>query len=225
MLLRRQATKRNHFTPLRCFIRMDKLTVTKEDAPHDPLIANPPENTEGPFTTVVRRTVKRGREEDFEEWLKGIMKDAMTFEGHLGTGIIRPSRTSRSEYIIVFRFDTYEHLIAWETSAVRRSWVERVQPLITGETSVQRHTGLEYWFTVPDHPGSTPPRIKMAFVTWLALFPLVLVVPPLLVTYLYPLPQWGQIMIIAAVMVLLMTYIVMPQMTRLFSRWLYRGRD
>ena len=35
-------------------------------------------------------------------------------------------------------------------------------------------------------------------------------------------PGWGQIMIIAAVMVLLMTYVVMPQMTRLFSRWLYR---
>lgn len=204
---------------------MEKPTVTKDDALHDPLIANPPENTEGPFTTVVRRTVERGKEEAFEEWLKGIMKDAMTFEGHLGTGIIRPSSKSRPEYIIVFSFDTYENLMAWETSSVRRVWVERVQPLITGETSVQRHTGLEYWFTVPDQPGRTPPRIKMAFVTWLALFPLVIAVPPVLASFLDPMPQWGQIMIIAAVMVLLMTYLVMPLMTRLFSRWLYRGLD
>ncbi len=189
----------------------------------DPLIQNPPERGAGPFTTVVRRTVRKGKEEAFEDWLKGIMNDAVSFQGHLGTGIIRPSKKSRPEYIIVFRFDTYEHLMAWETSDVRREWVRRVQPLITGEAKVQRHTGLEYWFTIPDHPESAPPpRIKMAFVTWLALFPLVLLVPPLLTRLLGPMPGWGQIMIIAAVMVLLMTYLVMPQMTRLFSRWLYK---
>jgi antibiotic biosynthesis monooxygenase (ABM) superfamily enzyme len=202
---------------------MNQTQKISADASQDPLIANPPENREGPFTTVVRRTVRKGREEAFEEWLKGIMNDALRFHGHLGTGIIRPSKKSRPEYIIVFRFDTYENLMAWETSDVRRSWVERVQPLITGETKVQRHTGLEYWFTVPDHPESAPPpRIKMAFVTWLALFPLVMLIPPLLENLLGPMPGWGQIMIIAAVMVLLMTYVVMPQMTRLFSRWLYR---
>ncbi|MBE0643114.1 MAG: antibiotic biosynthesis monooxygenase [Bacteroidetes bacterium] len=193
---------------------------------HDPLIANPPEKTEGPFTTVVRRTIKTGKEQAFEEWLSGIMNDAMRFEGHLGVGIIRPSSKARLEYLIVFRFDTYEHLIAWETSEVRRNWVQRVQPLITGETSVQRMTGLEYWFTVPEHPGSVPPpRHKMAFVTWLALFPLVLVIPPLILRFLGAIPSWGQVMIVAAVMVLLMTYVVMPQMTRLFSGWLYRRLD
>ena len=193
---------------------------------HDPLIANPPEKTEGPFTTVVRRTIKPGRERDFENWLSGIMNDAMKFDGHLGVGIIRPSNKTRLEYMIIFRFDTYDHLIAWETSEIRRMWVQRVQPMITGETSVQRMTGLEYWFTVPDHPGSAPPpRYKMAFVTWLALFPLVLVIPPLILRYLGTIPSWGQVMIVAAVMVLLMTYVVMPQMTRIFSRWLYRRVD
>ncbi|MFZ1731479.1 MAG: antibiotic biosynthesis monooxygenase [Bacteroidota bacterium] len=189
----------------------------------DPLIANPPEKSEGPFTTVVRRTVKPGKEQDFEEWLKGIMRDAMAFEGHLGAGIIRPSSKSRPEYVIVFRFDTYENLIAWETSDVRRGWVMRVQPLITGEMSVQRMTGLEYWFTLPEHPGITPPpRYKMAFVTWLALFPIVIIVPPIIVQFLGAIPSWGQIMVVAAVMVLLMTYAVMPLMTRAFSFWLFR---
>jgi antibiotic biosynthesis monooxygenase (ABM) superfamily enzyme len=200
---------------------MEENTTPAE--PDDALIANPPERTEGPFTTVVRRTIREGKEEAFENWLKGIMSDALAFDGHLGTGIIRPSKKSRPEYIIVFRFDTWEHLMAWETSDVRRGWVQRVQPLITGETKVQRHTGLEYWFTVPDHPEKVPPaRIKMVFVTWLALFPLVILVPPMLTEVVGFLPSWGQIMIIAAVMVLLMTYVVMPQMTRLFSRWLYR---
>ena len=59
-------------------------------------------------------------------------------------------------------------------------------------------------------------------VTWLALFPLVMIVPPMLTYLVGGFPNWAQIMIIAAVMVLLMTYVVMPRMTRLFSRWLYR---
>lgn len=188
----------------------------------DPLIDNPPENSEGPFTTVVRRTIKPGMEQAFEEWLRGIMRDAMVFEGHLGAGVVRPSSRSRPEYVIVFHFDTYENLMAWETSEIRRGWVQRVQPLITGETSVQRMTGLEYWFTVPDHPGiAPPPRYKMAVVTWLALFPIVMIVPPLILRFLGAVPWWGQVMIVAAMMVLVMTYVVMPQMTRIFSFWLY----
>lgn len=188
----------------------------------DPLIANPPDRSEGPFTTVVRRRVKPGKEAAFEEWLKGVTRDAVTFPGHLGVGVIRPSSKARPEFIIVFRFDTYENLIAWETSDIRRGWVERVQPLITGETSVQRLTGLEYWFTVPGHPGSAaPPRWKMATVTWLALAPIVMVVQPLLLPLLTPFPTWIQITIMAAVMVLTMTYAVMPLMTKLFSFWLF----
>jgi uncharacterized protein len=189
---------------------------------HDPLIENPPENTEGPFTTVVRRRVKPGKEAAFEEWLKGVMRDAVTFPGHLGAGVIRPTSRKRPEFIIVFRFDTYENLMAWETSDTRRGWVERVQPLITGETSVQRLTGLEYWFTVPGHAGSVPPpRWKMAVVTWLALAPIVMIVQPLLMPVVAPLPSWGQITIMAGVMVAVMTWLVMPQMTKLFSSWLY----
>lgn len=189
---------------------------------HDPLIANPPDKSEGPFTTVVRRRVKPGKEEEFEAWLKGVTRDAVTFPGHLDVGVIRPSSKTRPEFIIVFRFDTYENLIAWETSEVRRAWVQRVQPLITGETSVQRMTGLEYWFTAPGHPGSPPPkRWKMATVTWLALAPIVMIVQPLLSPLLVSLPTWLQTTIMAAVMVLVMTYAVMPLMTKLFSFWLY----
>ncbi|MDX9759960.1 MAG: antibiotic biosynthesis monooxygenase [Bacteroidota bacterium] len=188
----------------------------------DPLIDNPPEKSEGPFTTVVRRRVKPGKEDEFEQWLKGVTRDAVTFPGHLGVGVIRPTSKKRPEFIIVFRFDTYDHLIGWETSEIRRAWVQRVQPLITGETSVQRMTGLEYWFTAPGHPGSAPPkRWKMATVTWLALAPIVMIVQPLLTPLLAPLPTWLQITIMAAVMVMTMTWIVMPQMTKLFSFWLY----
>ena len=166
--------------------------------------------------------VKRGKVDEFEQWVKDVGNEVIRFEGHLGTNILRPSSSERPEYIIIFRFDTYENLMRWEDSDVRRYWIEKVQPLITRETRAHHLTGLEYWFTLPEQPGKkAPARHKMAIVTWLALFPLVIVVPPLLLLLIGPWPSVVQIMIIAAVMVLLMTYIVMPVMTRLFARWLY----
>jgi uncharacterized protein len=178
---------------------------------------------DGPVTAVIRRTVKPGKEAEFELWLKGVGGDALQFPGHLGTNIIRPTSRSRPEYIIIFRFDTYKHLEDWETSEIRHRWVQRVQDLIIGETHIHRLSGLEYWFSMQDLPEyDTPPRIKMAVVTWLALFPVVLVVQPVFIWLLDFLPSWTQVMIIAAVMVALMTYVVMPVMTRIFKPWLFR---
>lgn len=179
--------------------------------------------SDGPVTAVIRRTVKPGKEAEFELWLKGIGGDALQFPGHMGTNIIRPTSASRPEYVIIFRFDSYQHLEDWETSEIRHRWVQRVQDLIIGETHIHRLSGLEYWFTVQDLPEyDAPPRIKMAVVTWLALFPVVLVVQPLMLWLLDFLPSWTQVMIIAAVMVGLMTYAVMPVMTKIFKPWLFR---
>ena len=187
----------------------------------DPAISQ----SEGPVTAVIRRTVKSGKEEEFEIWLKGVGGDALQFPGHLGTNIIRPSSRSRPEYIIIFRFDTYQHLMDWETSEIRHRWVQRVQSLIVGETHIHHLSGLEYWFTVQDLPEyDTPPRIKMAVVTWLALFPLVMIIQPLFLRLFDFLPTWTRVMIIAAVMVLLMTYAVMPIMTRVFKPWLFKDK-
>ena len=63
----------------------------------------------------------------------------------------------------------------------------------------------------------------MAIVTLLALFPLIqlanLTLVPLL--ELLPLPDLLQRLIVTGILVLLMTYVLMPRMTKLFSRWLY----
>lgn len=181
---------------------------------------------EGPVTGVIRRTVRHGKEGEFEEWLKGVVGDAARFPGNLGTNIMRPASKARPEYIIIFRFDTYQHLQDWETSEVRHRWVERVQPLISGETQIHHLTGLEYWFTVPDHQeGHPPPRYKMALVTWLALAPVVMLVQPLLLPRLDALPPWLRTVIMAGVMVLVMTWLVMPVMTRVFKFWLFKANS
>ncbi len=177
-----------------------------------------------PVTVVITRRVKPGCERAFEEFISGITAAAMTFEGHLGTNVFRPSHPRDNEYKIIFKFDRASNLRIWQKSECRRQWLARAESLRLEPPTIKVITGLETWFTLPS-PKSIipPPRYKMAIVTLLALFPLIqlanLTLVPLL--ELLPLPDLLQRLIVTGILVLLMTYVLMPRMTKLFSRWLY----
>jgi len=176
-----------------------------------------------PVTAVASRRVKSGREKEFEEWVAGITAAASEFPGYLGSNNFRPSGSDDDdEYQIVFSFDHASNLRAWQDSEERRRWNERARPLIREEPKVRILTGLETWFTLPSKKGAPPPpRYKMATITWLAVFPLATLVFMVLDPLLGGAPVALRTLAFTLVMVTLMTYIVMPRMTRLFSFWLY----
>ncbi|HSK99949.1 MAG TPA: antibiotic biosynthesis monooxygenase [Rubrobacteraceae bacterium] len=178
-----------------------------------------------PVTAVASRRVRPGREEEFERWASGILRAANAFPGYLGSEVLRPSGPEDDEYRIVFRFDHASNLEQWQDSEERRRWLREVQPLVR-EERVHVLTGLETWFTLPSKPGEpAPPRYKMAVVTWLAVFPLITVIFYLFEPLLNQLPMALRTLVLTAVMVTLMTYVIMPRLTRLFSFWLYPDRD
>jgi uncharacterized protein len=179
-----------------------------------------PDNS--PVTVVVLRRVKPGCEADFEEVILGITKAAMTFEGHLGVNIFRPINPDNPEYLIVFKFDRMSNLRRWEESEVRCEWLARAENLTLGPPATQTLTGLETWFTLPTQQAVVPPpRYKMALITWLAIFPLVSGISLLFGSILNQLPLLVRTLVLTVVLVSLMTYAIMPQMTRIFKRWLY----
>jgi uncharacterized protein len=175
-----------------------------------------------PVTAVASRRVKPGREEEFEEWVAGVTAAGARFPGYLGSNIFRPSGPDDDEYQIVFKFDHASNLERWQDSEERRRWNERARDLIHEEPSIRVLTGLETWFTLPSKEGDPPPpRYKMVVVTWLAVFPLATVVFMLLDPLLGGFSAVLRTLVFTLVMVSLMTYVVMPRMTRLFSFWLY----
>lgn len=175
-----------------------------------------------PITAVASRRVKPGCEEEFEVWISGILDAANEFPGYLGSNVIRPSGPEDDEYQIVFKFDHASNLKHWEKSEERRRWLHRSRDLIKEEPRIRILTGLETWFTLPSKEGNPPPpRYKMAIVTWIAVFPLATVVFMLLDPLLGGSPVILRTLIFTLAMVSLMTYVVMPRMTRLFSFWLY----
>jgi hypothetical protein len=173
-------------------------------------------------TVVTSRRVKPGCEAAFEHWLEGIGAEAARFPGLIGRRITRPTDHDHPEYVIVFKFDRYDHLRAWTGSAERRAWLEQVKPLVLDEYKETVLTGLERWFTLPMLPNvPPPPRYKMAAVTLLVVYPLSLGLGAALGPWLGPLPSPLRGLVVSVVMILLMTWVVMPRATRLFKRWLY----
>ncbi|WP_445633858.1 antibiotic biosynthesis monooxygenase [Nostoc sp. DSM 114161] len=183
---------------------------------------NSPKFTEHHVTAVITHLVKPGREEGYEEWMRGIIPVAKTFPGHIGVNILRPEKNLHPEYIIVLHFDNQENLQAWLDSDVRHEWIERAKPLIQTSENVQFLTGLETWFVLPREAPKLPPKLyKMVLLSWFAVFVTLSTVRYFLKPLVAYLPELlGQIIIIGIV-VCILTYVIMPQLTRLFYKWLY----
>ncbi|MBD0252863.1 MAG: antibiotic biosynthesis monooxygenase [Rubrobacter sp.] len=178
-------------------------------------------NDDPPVTAIASRRVKSGKEEEFEEWVSGILDSVEEFPGYLGSNVVRPSDPNDDEFQILFKFDHASNLERWQESDERGAWLRRVQPLVH-EENVRVRTGLETWFTLPSRPGEpAPPRYKMAVVTWIAVFPLATAIFALTQPLLGGLPTVFRTLVFTLIMVMTMTYVVMPRMTRLFSFWLY----
>src|ERR671927_432325 len=185
---------------------------------------NPSLREDPPVTAIASRRVKQGRAQEFEEWVSGILAAANGFPGYLGSEVLRPSDSDDNEYKIVFRFDHASNLHAWENSEERQRWLRKAEPL-QDEEKVHVLTGLETWFTLPSKAGEpSPPRYKMVVVTWLGVFPIVTIIFSLFGHWLSLLPTLVRTLVFTAVMVTLMTYVIMPRMTRIFSFWLYPDR-
>jgi uncharacterized protein len=178
---------------------------------------------ECPVTIFVRQEVKAQVVDQFEKWLHIIAVDAMTFEGHLGVNVIRPSLGSL-EYTVIFRFRTPAQLRAWLDSDMRARRLSEAQPFFVADRHVEELSGLEAWFTLPDRPtAAPPPRYKMALVTFLAVFSLLMVIPRLGAPLLVSLPPVARMLVVSATMITLMTYGVMPVLVRVLHSWLYPG--
>ena len=111
----------------------------------NPSVSNISHTTDQHVTAVITHRAKAGRQEGYEEWIKGISAAAREFTGHLGVSILRPQPDLALDYVIVLQFDACNHLTAWLKSDIRNAWIARVKPLIQAQETIQILSGLESW--------------------------------------------------------------------------------
>ena len=185
-----------------------------------------PAAEEPPVTVLYSRRVKPGREADFEAWAHGIVAASRQFPGHLSASVL--DDPSDREYHVLFSFADRKSLGAWLDSDERRRWLARVDELLEADQGPQQLTGLETWFKLPGSKVPTmkpPPRWKMWLVSMVAVYPLVLAFQVLVVPRMAGLPLPVRALMFPLVLLTLMTFVVMPVVTRVLRRWLGPRQD
>ncbi len=174
------------------------------------------------ITVTIRRRVKVGREAAFEAALRDFIPQSLGFPGHLGVQVLRPSPGGSSEWIVVIRFQDRSDYDAFRTSPEYLQWRAHILELLEADPIIEEQCGLESWFVLPG-ASSAPalPRWKMALVTWMgvnvAVIGLTLAIGPFVGTW----PMVARTLFINALVVALLTWVLMPLLTRLFRRWLF----
>ena len=175
--------------------------------------------TDEAIGVVATRRVPVANVEAFETALRALKQIAAEQPGMVACDVLRgPVHGGEREYFVVYRFTDEARLRDWDASPERRTLVGRIDALTA---SGRRHelTGLEAWFDLP--PGQIPPpRHRMAFVTWLGIWPVVSLALWLVAPYLVVLPFALRTGTLSALVVLTMTYVVMPQLAKLAEPWL-----
>jgi hypothetical protein len=184
------------------------------------------DNSINPVTVVISRRVIKGQEAEFERLSSQMTERAARYPGYLGASMFRPASSDDPEYRIIFKFSDETTLSAWQQSSERAEILEQIEPLLVAPSQVETTSGIINWFTLPGHnPVKPPPKYKMTFVSWLALYPTVTLIFLLFGDLLAQVPLLLRTLLITAVVMVAMSYLLMPRFTRWFAFWLFPKRE
>jgi hypothetical protein len=180
-----------------------------------------------PVTVAITRRADPSRTAEMEAWVRAGATLAEDFPGFLGTGWVRPGVGS-TEWHMLYRFADAESLRRWEESPQRQWWLSSAQGMVE-HARVERRTGIEGWFDPPrerevDEPAApaAPPRWKQAVTIWLGFFPVSLLSAVTVGRWLADAHVVPRTLVMTLCLTPIMTYLVLPQITRLLRPWLHR---
>ncbi|KQT33085.1 antibiotic biosynthesis monooxygenase [Chryseobacterium sp. Leaf405] len=169
-----------------------------------------------PIHVAITRKVLPGKEKEFEAALQQFLGKSFTRDGVHGAMMITSLKEDGKNEIGILRtFKDEKEKNDFYNSELFRKW-EEYASMLTEDTVYRDLTGLEAWFRSP----SAPPRWKMALVTLCGVFPTSIF---LNFTIAHWMKDWNvflRIFIVATSMVGILTWIVMPFLTKVFKGWL-----
>jgi antibiotic biosynthesis monooxygenase (ABM) superfamily enzyme len=180
-------------------------------------------------TVAITRRADPSRNAEMLAWVRAGSTLAEDFPGFLGVGWVRPVLGS-SEWHMLYRFADADALHAWEQSPQRQWWLSSAQGMVE-HTRVERRTGIEGWFDPPQEqqiddlagppPPAAPPRWKQAVTIWLGFFPLSLLASVTLGHLVAGQNAVVRTLVTTLCLTPLMTYLVLPQVTKALQWWLH----
>jgi antibiotic biosynthesis monooxygenase (ABM) superfamily enzyme len=167
---------------------------------------------------------KPGREEAIADWAHRIVAAARAYEGNLAATVIGTANTG--EYRIFHHFQGTRSLQSWLDSSERLRLLAEAESILESTPTRQLVTGLEAWFHLPSQGRAMlpPPRWKMWLTSVVAIYPLILAFQAWLSPRMAHWPLALRAAVLPLVILTLMTYVVMPVVTRVLKPWLVARR-
>jgi antibiotic biosynthesis monooxygenase (ABM) superfamily enzyme len=169
---------------------------------------------------AITRRVRPGCEAEFLKALHEFQQASFAHGGVLGAGLIAPPEGAGSrEYGMLRMFEGEAERAAFYQSELFKAWQERVKPMTEGDAEYQEMKGLEVWFR---SKGESPPRWKIAAATLIGVYPTSLFLTSTVGRGVHGWHPLLSSLTIAASMVTLLTWVVMPFVTKILNTWLHR---
>ena len=171
-----------------------------------------------PIHVAITRRVRAGCESEFQQALRQFFLKSFAHDGVWGANMITPLPGSNSrEFGILRTFADEKEREAFYSSAFFQAWDEKARTLTEGEPTCRELHGLEAWFRSPN----PPPRWKMFAATFLGVFPTVMILDLALGSTIQAWPFILRNVVFNACVVALLTWAVMPLITRVLHAWLH----
>jgi antibiotic biosynthesis monooxygenase (ABM) superfamily enzyme len=167
---------------------------------------------------AITRKILPGKEEEFKASLRNFLGESFVHGGVHGAAIISSFPGAKDNEIGILRtFKDEQERDAFYNSEQFRQW-ETYASSLTEPPVYRQLTGLEAWFRA----ASPPPRWKMAIATLCGVFPTSLFLYYATGWLLANLPVPLRLLITATLIVGILTWVVMPFVTKLLKLWLTR---
>jgi antibiotic biosynthesis monooxygenase (ABM) superfamily enzyme len=172
-----------------------------------------------PISVVISRTVKPGKEKEYETLAHKAINASRQYTGHEGTTVIKEGDR---RYHLVYRFSNHDKLDKWLVSKERISIRKEINHLTEEKSGEHKLTGFETWFKVPEQTDhNPPPRYKMWLATLLSAYPLVVIFQAVLAPKVESWPLLLRSALFPLILLTIMMYVIMPWVTKILKPWLY----
>lgn len=170
-------------------------------------------------TMIINRRIKSGHEKEYADWVGRVLESMKKFPGYLGVSIVVPQGDPNGR-LVLNRFTNKISMENWKNSPELRKFLSELDDYAT--QTYTEASGLETWFKPPDSRSIIPPpKWKMFLVTSVTSSLISFVSRLILEPYTRTWPLLVTAPFYVVILVFILTYFAMPNVTKLLRRWLY----
>ena len=172
-------------------------------------------------TAVVSHPVNPADVDAFLAWQEHVTDAERRFAGFRGAELFRPVPGVQDEWTALYRFDTDEHLNAWLESPERKKLLAEGKRFANFQLN-RISTPFGSWFAQPggDEHGGGPAQWKTALSVLVGLYPTVVLLTLAISELWKKADLWASLLVGNILSVTLLTWVVMPVVTRALRFWL-----